>query len=102
MATTNLKLQPTPDALKASRKAAKASLPVTVGPADGLMNTGGAAAHLGLKPLSLVDWRTRGVGPGLLSRIADALAFLNRSFSPGHVGSTSEMRQAITQASFLE
>ena len=47
---------PAPAALVAAQLAIK-------GAADGLMDTKAAAAYLGLKPLTLVDFRTRRVGP---------------------------------------
>jgi len=63
MSTTNLKPLPVPDARKAARKAAQAPVHVAIGLTDGLVDTREAAAHLALKPLTLVDFRTRGVGP---------------------------------------
>jgi hypothetical protein len=57
MSKTNHKPLPVADALKPAPQAIQAP------PADGLMDTASAAAHVALKPLTLVDFRTRGVGP---------------------------------------
>jgi predicted DNA-binding transcriptional regulator AlpA len=48
---------PASDAMVDARQAIQAPIP------DGLMDTPAAAAYLGLKPLSLVDFRTRRIGP---------------------------------------
>jgi hypothetical protein len=35
-------------------------------PLDGLMNTKAAAAYLAISPLTLLDWRVKGVGPNVI------------------------------------
>ena len=57
MNTTKHHAQAGADALTAAQQAAQMPIP------DGLMDTPAAAAYLGLKPLTLVDWRTKHQGP---------------------------------------
>ncbi len=35
-------------------------------PLDGLMDTKAAAAYLAMSPLTLIDWRVKGIGPSVI------------------------------------